>query len=161
MILRFFPDFPQTYQEEGGFLLTGGLLWYPRRSLAGVTCLFLISLYIYKYIHSPFYFRFVSRHNTNHRGNGEATAHVNQAFGVFWSRVTPAELLYIWLSSFDELRLAMNALLPVVRPLLCYAPRGATPMHKKKHASDLLGVLQRFINLKLKRWPTNRFFVQI
>ena len=40
-------------------------------------------------------------------------------------------LLYIWLLSFDELRLAMNAHLPVVRPLLCYARRGATPMHQK------------------------------
>ena len=36
-----------------------------------------------------------------------------------------------WLLSFDELRLAMNAHLPVVRPLLCYARRGATPMHQK------------------------------
>ena len=52
-------------------------------------------------------------------------------FGAFWSRVTPPELLYIWLLSFDELRLAMNAHLPVVRPLLCYARRGATPMHQK------------------------------
>ena len=42
-----------------------------------------------------------------------------------------SELLYIWLLSFDELRLAMNAHLPVVRPLLCYARRGATPMHQK------------------------------
>ena len=33
--------------------------------------------------------------------------------------------------SLDELRLAMNAHLPVVRPLLCYARRGATPMHQK------------------------------
>ena len=89
-------------------------------------------IYIYKYIQSPFYFRFVSRHNTNHRANGEATPHSNQAFGAFWSRVTPPELLYIWLLSFDELRLAMNAHLPVVRPLLCYARRGATPMHQKK-----------------------------
>ena len=97
--------------------------------MTGVTCLFLISIYIY--IYSPFYFRFVSRHNTNHRANGEATAHSNQAFGAFWSRVTPPELLYIWLLSFDELRLAMNAHLPVVRPLLCYARRGATPMHQK------------------------------
>ena len=47
------------------------------------------------------------------------------------SRVTPPELLYIWLLSFDELRLAMNPHLPVVRPLLCYARRGATPMHQK------------------------------
>ena len=51
---------------------------------------------------------------------------------AFWSRVTPPELLYIWLLSFDELRLPMNAHLPVVRPLLCYARRGATPMHQKK-----------------------------
>ena len=77
--------------------------------------------------------RFVLRHNTNHRGNGEATAHSNQAFGAFWCRVTPPELLYVWLLSFDELRLAMNAHLPVVRPLLCYARRGATPMHQKKN----------------------------
>ena len=76
-------------------------------------------------------------HNTNHRANGEATAHSNQAFGAFWSRVTPPELLYIWLLSFDELRLAMNAHLPVVRPLLCYARRGATPMHQKKRDSGL------------------------
>ena len=41
-------------------------------------------------------------------------------------------VLYIWLLSFDELRLAMNAHLPVVRPLLCYARRGATPMHQKR-----------------------------
>ena len=82
------------------------------------------------------------RHNTNHRANGEATAHSNQAFGAFWSRVTPPELLYIWLLSFDELRLAMNAHLPVVRPLLCYARRGATPMHQK----DSLPLLpERFI----------------
>ena len=66
------------------------------------------------------------------RANGEATAHSNQALGAFWSRVTPPELLYIWLLSFDELRLAMNAHLPVVRPLLCYAHRGATPMHQKR-----------------------------
>ena len=111
--------------------LTGGLLWYPRRSLAGVTCLFLISIYIYKYMYSPFYFRFVSRHNTNHKANGEATAHSNQAFGEFWRRLTPPELLYIWLLSFDELRLAMNAHLPVVRPLLCDARPGATPMHQR------------------------------
>ena len=32
---------------------------------------------------------------------------------------------------FYELRLAMNAHLPLVRPLLCYARRGATPMHPK------------------------------
>ena len=119
------------YGEVSGFHLTGGLLWYPRRSSAGVTCLFLISIYIYKYIYSPFYFRFVSRHNTNHRVNGEATAHSNKAFGAFRSRVTPPELLYIWLPSLHELRLAMNAHLPVVRPLLCYARRGATPMHQK------------------------------
>ena len=50
---------------------------------------------------------------------------------AFWSMVTPPELLYIWLLSFDELRLAMNAHLPVVRPLLCYARRGVTPMHQK------------------------------
>ena len=72
-----------------------------------------------------------TRHNTDHRANGEATAHSNQAFGAFWSRVTPPELLYIRLLSFDELRLAMNAHLPVVRPLLCYARQGATPMHQK------------------------------
>ena len=92
-------------------------------------------IYIKIYIESFFLFfsRFVLRHNTNHRANGEATAHSNQAFGAFWSRVTPPELLYIWLLSFDELRLAMNAHLPVVRPLLCYARRGATPMHQKKH----------------------------
>ena len=41
------------------------------------------------------------------------------------------ELLYIWLLSFEELRLTMNAHLPVVRPLLCYARRGATPMQKQ------------------------------
>ena len=35
--------------------------------------------------------------------------HSNQAFGAFWSRVTPPELLYIWLLSFEELRLTMNA----------------------------------------------------
>ena len=132
MILRFFPDFPQTYGDVSGFHLTGGLLWYPRRSLAEVTCLFLIPLCIYKYIYSPFYFRFVSRHNTNHRANGEATAHSSQAFGAFWSRATPPELLYIWLLSFDELRLAINAHLLVVRPLLCYARRGATPMHQRR-----------------------------
>ena len=131
MIPRIFPDFPQMYGEVSGFHLTGGFLWYPRRPLAGVTCLFLISIYIYIYIYSPFYFRFVSRHNTNHRANGEATAHSNQAFGAFWSRFTPPELLYIWLLSFDELRLAMNAHLPVVGPLLCYARRGAISMHQK------------------------------
>ena len=58
------------------------------------------------------------------------TAHIEVKY-TFWSRVTPPELLYIWLLSFDELRLAMNAHLPVVRPLLCYARRGATPMHQK------------------------------
>ena len=57
--------------------------------------------------------------------------HWEKTHGAFWSRVTPPELLYIWLLSFDELRLAMNAHLPVVRPLLCYARRGATPMHQK------------------------------
>ena len=103
------------------------------QEIFGRSYLFLISIYRYKYINSPFYFRFVSRHNTNHRANGEATAHSNQAFGAFWSRVTPPELLYIWLLSFNELRLAMNAHLPVVRPLLCYARRGATPMHQKIH----------------------------
>ena len=92
---------------------------------------FYIYIYIYRYIYSPFFFRFVSRHNTNHRANGEGTAHTNQAFGALCSRVTPPELLYIWLLSFDELRLAMNAHFPVVRPLLCYARRGATPMHQK------------------------------
>ena len=51
---------------------------------------------------------------------------------VLISRVTPPELLYIWLLSFDELRLAMNAHLPVVRPLLCSAHPGATPMHQTK-----------------------------
>ena len=57
MILRFFPDFPQTYGEISGFHLTGGLLWYPRRSLSGVTCLFLISIYIYINIYRvPFIF---------------------------------------------------------------------------------------------------------
>ena len=98
--------------------------------------MFLTSIYIHIYINIyrvPFYFRFVLRHNTNHRANGEATAHSNQAFGAFWSRVTPPELLYIWLQSFDELWLAMNAHLPVVRPLLCSACRGATPMHQKKN----------------------------
>ena len=108
---------------------------YPRRSLADIWSYLFGSdfyIYIYIYIYSPFHFRFVSRHNTNHRANGEATAHSNQAFGAFWSRVTPPELLYIWLLSFDELPLAMNAHLPVVRPLLCYARRGATPMHQKK-----------------------------
>ena len=30
-----------------------------------------------------------------------------------------------------QLRLAMNTHLPVVRPLLCYACRGATPMHQR------------------------------
>ena len=99
--------------------------------MAGVTCLFLSIIYIYIYIYSPFHFRFVSRHNTNHWANGEAPAHSNQAFGALWSRVTPPDLLYIWLLSFDELRLAMNAHLPVVRPLLCYARWGATPMHQK------------------------------
>ena len=39
------------------------------------------------------------------------------------------------LDELDELRLAMNAHLPVVRPLLCYAHRGATPMHQKKGTS--------------------------
>ena len=97
--------------------------------------LFGSDFYIYIYIYSPFHFRFVSRHNTNHRANGEATAHSNQASGAFWSRVTPPELLYIWLLSFDEFRLAMNTHLPVVRPLFCYARRGATPMHQKKHRS--------------------------
>ena len=100
--------------------------------MAGVTFLFLISIYIYINIYRvPFFFRFVLRHNTNHRANGEATAHSNQAFGAFWSRVTPPVLPYIWLLSFNELRLAMNAHLPVVRPLLCYARRGATPVHQK------------------------------
>ena len=96
-------------------------------------------IYIYIYIYRVpffFFFRFVLRHNTNHRANGEATAHSNQAFGAFWSRVTPPELLYIWLLSFDELPLAMNAHLPVVRPLLCYARRGATPMHQKKQCHE-------------------------
>ena len=97
--------------------------------------LFVSDFYIYIYINIyrvPFFFPFVLRHNTNHRANGEATAHSNQAFGAFWSRVTPPVLLYIWLLSLDELRLAMNAHLPVVRPLLCYARRGATPMHQKR-----------------------------
>ena len=105
------------------------------QKIYGRDYLFVSDFYIYIYIdiyRVPFlFFRFVLRHNTNHRANGEATAHSNQAFGAYWSKVTPPELLYIWLLSFDELRLAMNAHLPVVRPLLCYARRGATPMHQK------------------------------
>ena len=100
------------------------------RHLELLAIILLVSdFYIYIY---PFHFRFVSRHNTSHRANGEATAHSNQAFGAFWSRVTPPELLYILLLSFDEFRLAMNAHLPVVRLLLCYARQGATPMHQKE-----------------------------
>ena len=102
-----------------------------RQEIFGQSYLFVSDFYIYIYIYIPFHFRFVSRHNTNHRANGGATAHSNQAFGVFWSRITPPELLYIWLLSFEERRLSMNAQLPVVRPLLCYARRGATPMHQK------------------------------
>ena len=98
-------------------------------------CFFLTSIAFYIYrlrdTVAQFHLRFVSRHNADHRANGEATAHSNQAFGAFWSRATPLELLYIWLLSFDELRLAMNVHLPVVRPLMCYARRGATPMHQK------------------------------
>ena len=56
-------------------------------------------------------------------------------FGDFCSRVTPPELLYIWLLSFEELRLAMNAHLPVVRPPLCYARQGATHVHQKTEPS--------------------------
>ena len=94
-----------------------------------------------------FIFRFVSRHNTNHRANGEATAHSNQAPGAFWSRVTPPELLYIWLLSFDELWLGMNAHLPVVRPLLSYARRGATPMHQNNRWVNMeVWVQQRIKN---------------
>ena len=111
-----------------------------------------------------FFSRFVLRHNTNHRANGEATAHSNQAFGAFSSRVTPPELLYIWLLSFDELGLAMNAHLPVVRPLLCYARRGATPIHQKSflnyvgslvntsHAS-LLSFLASGTRYDPHKWP--------
>ena len=42
------------------------------------------------------------------------------------------------LLSLDELQLAMNAHLPVIRPLLCYARQGATPMHQKKTANTTL-----------------------
>ena len=109
-------------------------LWLPIMGALGMP-LALAKVCRYKYIYSPFFFRFFSRHNTNHRANGEATAHSNQAFGAFWSRVTPPELLYIWLLSFDELRLAMNAQLPVVRLLLCYARQGGNPYAPKRTAA--------------------------
>ena len=39
-----------------------------------------------------------------------------------------------------RIRLAMNAHLPVVRPLLCYPRWGATPMHQKKNSFDVLKI---------------------
>ena len=50
---------------------------------------------------------------------------------MHFCRGLPPQLLYIGLPSFDELRLAMNACMPLVRPLLCYACRGFSPMHQK------------------------------
>ena len=117
---------------------SGGYLTFPRQLGLELTVSFLLFsafggfLYIQIAGLAQFHLRFLSRHNTDNRANGESTANSKQAFGAYWSKVTPPELLYIWLLSLDELRLAMKAHLLVVRPLVCYARRGATPMHQKK-----------------------------
>ena len=50
-----------------------------------------------------------------------------QENALMGGRVHAPELLYIWLLSFNDLRLAMNACVPLVRLLLCYAPPGDPP----------------------------------
>ena len=45
------------------------------------------------------------------------------------------DLLYIWLLSFDELRLAMNACLPMVKLHMYYSPGVSLRVHFLLHCS--------------------------